>query len=158
MADATPEAKVTDPELLRLARKAWPKTWPGRDHLMVSAGNDRDVTARVGHDGEDDEGGLHITHPDETRRKAALHAALLVLAGEQPATTEPVSLVAGLELLSAREREVVGLLCKGTRLTAVAKALHISVHTARNHLKQSFRKLGVHSQNQLIATYGGRHG
>lgn len=151
-------AKVTDAELLRLARKAWPKTFHGRDHLVVSAGNARDVTARVGHDGEDDEGGLHITHPDAARRNAALHAALRALAGEQEQPAAAVDAThPELSALSPREREVVECLCKGMRLSEIAKDWGISLHTVRNHCKLVFQKLGVHSQNMLIATYGGRH-
>jgi PAS domain S-box-containing protein len=52
--------------------------------------------------------------------------------------------------LSVREREVVALLMAGERVPAIAKQLHISPHTVRNHLKSVFRKLGVGSQSELI--------
>jgi DNA-binding CsgD family transcriptional regulator len=52
--------------------------------------------------------------------------------------------------LSVREREVVALLMAGERAPAIAKQLHISPHTVRNHLKSVFRKLGVGSQSELI--------
>ena len=35
-------------------------------------------------------------------------------------------------------------------VTGVANTLHISLHTVRNHLKSIFRKLGVHSQVELV--------
>jgi DNA-binding NarL/FixJ family response regulator len=52
--------------------------------------------------------------------------------------------------VTTREREVVrGLICY-RRLARVADLLGISVHTARNHLKSVFRKLNVHSQDELL--------
>jgi DNA-binding CsgD family transcriptional regulator len=56
--------------------------------------------------------------------------------------------------LSQRERDVVNALCRGLRLTDIARVLGISNHTARNHLKHVFRKLGVHSQVELLSTIG----
>lgn len=52
--------------------------------------------------------------------------------------------------ITPREREIVcGLVCY-RRLSRVAEVLGISVHTARNHLKSVFRKLNVHSQDELL--------
>jgi DNA-binding CsgD family transcriptional regulator len=55
------------------------------------------------------------------------------------------------EDLSARQREVLHLLLRGDRPSAVAAALHLSTHTVRNYEKAIFRKLGVHSQSELIS-------
>jgi DNA-binding CsgD family transcriptional regulator len=52
--------------------------------------------------------------------------------------------------LSPREWELVQGLMSHQRLTTVAAALGISVHTARNHLKAVFRKMNVHSQHELL--------
>jgi DNA-binding NarL/FixJ family response regulator len=52
--------------------------------------------------------------------------------------------------LSAREKEVLYLIVDGQRLGQIAKALFISPHTVRNHLKVIFRKLDVHSQSELM--------
>jgi len=52
--------------------------------------------------------------------------------------------------VTAREKEVIrGLVCY-RRLGKVAHVLGISVHTARNHLKSIFRKLNLHSQDELL--------
>jgi DNA-binding CsgD family transcriptional regulator len=59
-----------------------------------------------------------------------------------------------LSSLSQRERDVVNALCRGLRLTEIARVLGISSHTARNHLKHVFRKLGVHSQVELLSWIG----
>jgi DNA-binding CsgD family transcriptional regulator len=55
-----------------------------------------------------------------------------------------------LELLSRRERDVVTHLMQGHRVVSIAELLEVSEHTVRNHLKSIFRKLGVHSQAELV--------
>jgi two-component system, probable response regulator PhcQ len=55
-----------------------------------------------------------------------------------------------LDQLSKREREIVETLLGEGSVTGVATSLHISLHTVRNHLKSIFRKLGVHSQVELV--------
>lgn len=55
-----------------------------------------------------------------------------------------------LDQLSRREREIVETLLNEGSVTGVASTLHISLHTVRNHLKSIFRKLGVHSQVELV--------
>ncbi len=52
--------------------------------------------------------------------------------------------------LSPREKENLEHLMNGLRVPAIAKILHISQHTVRNHLKAIYRKLGVSSQSDLI--------
>jgi DNA-binding NarL/FixJ family response regulator len=52
--------------------------------------------------------------------------------------------------LSPREREVVAALVRHGRVARVATALHISTHTARNHLKTIYQKLDVHSIDELF--------
>ena len=55
-----------------------------------------------------------------------------------------------LDSLSRREREIVDCLLNEGSVGGVASSLHISLHTVRNHLKSIFRKLGVHSQVELV--------
>jgi len=52
--------------------------------------------------------------------------------------------------LSDREREVLSHLMSGARVPAIAKALFISPHTVRGHLKSVFRKVGVANQSELV--------
>jgi DNA-binding NarL/FixJ family response regulator len=52
--------------------------------------------------------------------------------------------------ITPREREIVRALISHRRLARVADVLGISVHTARNHLKSVFRKLNLHSQDELL--------
>jgi DNA-binding CsgD family transcriptional regulator len=59
----------------------------------------------------------------------------------------------GVATLSAREREVFDLLARGHRPNEIGRALFISAHTVRKHVKLIFRKLGVHSQIELMRRY-----
>lgn len=56
----------------------------------------------------------------------------------------------GLSALSRREMEVMRRLVNNARVSTIARVLHLSPHTVRNHLKTIYRKLGVHSQTELI--------
>jgi PAS domain S-box-containing protein len=53
--------------------------------------------------------------------------------------------------LSSRQWEVVRRLVRGERVPAIAQQMYLSQGTVRNHLAAVFRKLGVHSQQELIA-------
>ena len=54
------------------------------------------------------------------------------------------------ESLTRRERDVLQLLLDGRRVSSIARSLYLSPHTVRNHLKSIFRKLGAHSQSELL--------
>jgi DNA-binding NarL/FixJ family response regulator len=54
------------------------------------------------------------------------------------------------ERLSRREREILRAVSSGQRVASIARLLAISPHTVRNHLKAIFRKVGVHSQVELL--------
>jgi DNA-binding CsgD family transcriptional regulator len=56
----------------------------------------------------------------------------------------------GLDRLSPREREIVRRLLVGERVPTIARQLGLSASTVRNHLSRIYRKVGVHSQVQLI--------
>lgn len=56
-----------------------------------------------------------------------------------------------IDKLSQREQTVLDLFVHGKRVAEVSEALHISVHTARNHRKSIFSKLGVRSQVELMS-------
>ncbi len=58
-----------------------------------------------------------------------------------------------LAALSAREADVLRALVAGRRVRDIARSLGISLHTARNHLKAVLRKLGAHSQSELIERF-----
>lgn len=52
--------------------------------------------------------------------------------------------------LTKREKEVILKLLEGGRVATIATLFGVSPRTVSNHLKSSFRKLGVHSQAELI--------
>ena len=53
---------------------------------------------------------------------------------------------------SERQLEIIERLVKGERVPTIARGLYLSQSTVRNHLSAVFRKVGVHSQEQLLAT------
>jgi DNA-binding NarL/FixJ family response regulator len=56
----------------------------------------------------------------------------------------------GLELLSARERQVVQYLAAGMTNRDIAESLGLSRHTVKNYLFRIFDKLGVSSRTELL--------
>ncbi len=54
------------------------------------------------------------------------------------------------EPLSHRETEVLRMLVSGKSTKEIAEALMISTNTAKTHIKNVYRKFGVHSRNLLI--------
>jgi len=57
--------------------------------------------------------------------------------------------------LSARQWEVVSRLVRGERVVTIAAEMYLSQSTVRNHLSAIFRKVGVHSQQELLALWRG---
>jgi PAS domain S-box-containing protein len=70
--------------------------------------------------------------------------------GSTGTVADPIPQHPDLDLLSRRERDVVTHLLQGHRVVSIAELLGVSEHTVRNHLKSIFRKLGVHSQAELV--------
>lgn len=56
----------------------------------------------------------------------------------------------GIELLSARERQVIQHVAGGMTNREIAKALDLSPHTVKNYLFRIFDKLGVSSRTELL--------
>lgn len=55
--------------------------------------------------------------------------------------------------LSARELEVLELICRGDTNAAVGQALNISPLTVKNHLQRIFKKIGVSNRTQAATKY-----
>jgi DNA-binding CsgD family transcriptional regulator len=103
-------------------------------------------------------GGLDALHRSLADGVASELAQSWSNARPEGVSSEVPSAGTDLSSLSQRERDVVNALCRGLRLSDIAKVLGISNHTARNHLKHVFRKLGVHSQVELLSMIGRRTG
>ena len=53
--------------------------------------------------------------------------------------------------LSSREAEVLALLLEGLTSHPIAELLHVSVSTAKSHIYNIYKKMGLHTQGELIA-------
>jgi PAS domain S-box-containing protein len=71
-------------------------------------------------------------------------------------TGKPTSDVS-VEKLTAREREVLGLICQGVGDATISKRLNLSSNTVRNHVSALYRKLGVHRRSEAVI-WGREHG
>jgi DNA-binding CsgD family transcriptional regulator len=63
--------------------------------------------------------------------------------------------IPGFEQLSLRELEIITRMLHGDRVPTIAKGLHVSHSTVRNHLSKIYRKVGVRSQVELIEALRG---
>ncbi|MFT3805859.1 ATP-binding protein [Arenimonas sp.] len=85
---------------------------------------------------------------DAERVRKSLHAAgVRGLPRGQRASTQ-----ANPHALTAREMEILGLLCAGLRNAQIAERLHRSVRTVDHHVAAVFAKLGVATRAEAIAT------
>ena len=73
----------------------------------------------------------------------------VVLEPARPAEVLPI--IGQAHQLTAREQEVFTLLLRGTPDKQIAQELVVSAHTAREHVRNVQRKLGVRSRNELQA-------
>lgn len=60
-----------------------------------------------------------------------------------------------IDQLLPRERDVLRLLIEEQSTRAIASALFVSVNTVKTHVRAVYRKLGVHSRAELLASLGG---
>ena len=68
------------------------------------------------------------------------------IARPEHATTTPD----GLDELTPREREVLGLIARGQNNGEIAQALHLSPLTAKTHVSRILMKLGARDRVQLV--------
>jgi DNA-binding NarL/FixJ family response regulator len=55
-----------------------------------------------------------------------------------------------IDLLTVREREVLGLICKGKGDVEMSRELKLSQNTVRNHVASLYRKIGVNRRSAAI--------
>ncbi|MCK1620280.1 response regulator transcription factor [Bradyrhizobium sp. 159] len=63
---------------------------------------------------------------------------------------QPNPSVADIELLTDREREILGLICQGKSDLHMSEQLHLSQNTIRNHVASVYRKIGVNRRSAAI--------
>jgi DNA-binding CsgD family transcriptional regulator len=54
------------------------------------------------------------------------------------------------DVLSDREREVLGLICEGVSDADMSRTLQLSPNTVRNHIASLYRKIGVNRRSSAI--------
>jgi DNA-binding NarL/FixJ family response regulator len=87
-------------------------------------------------------GGEALLSPGLTRR---------LIARLTEATASPRLNTDALDQLTAREKEIVGLVAHGLSNTDIAAALTISHATAKTHVSRAMAKLGARDRAQLVA-------
>ena len=88
-------------------------------------------------------GGESLLSPKAT---SALIARLL----SQPQDGSPDAISADLDVLTAREREVVALVAHGLSNDEIAGRLYLSPLTAKTHVNRAMTKLGARDRAQLV--------
>jgi len=88
---------------------------------------------------------------DKWQARDVLHAIHLASRGlhVMPPTSIEHRDVAGPELLTPREADVLELLQSGRTNAEIAQSLHVSVETVRTHARRVYRKLGVRTRREL---------
>jgi len=158
---ADPRGAVTSAERARLRRRlkrladaATPLTVT----LQLAVEHTVTTTAHVQRHPRDDgdcfvaliPGVERLRDPTDRRPEHRLDAIVAHLAATDAPDAPDARLSRGIRQLSPREREILDLLLDGLRVGPIGRRLAISPHTVRNHIKAIFRKLGVHSQADLL--------
>lgn len=84
-------------------------------------------------------------------------------AGHVAAVLDPASpgevapIVVAAHGLTTREAEVAALVARGAGTAEIARRVHLSPHTVRDHVKAILRKVGVSSRGELVATLFAEH-
>ena len=61
------------------------------------------------------------------------------------------------ELLTGREREVIGLVAAGLSNREIAETMTLSINSIKSYIRSAYRKIGVGSRSQAVL-WGVRHG
>lgn len=96
---------------------------------------------------------INLAMKDPTWFSASVAKRLRSVRGDAP-TAE---VAAKLDRLTARERQVLELICQGRSGPEIAGLVSVAKNTVRNHVSGLYKKLGVHSRAELIV-WAKRHG
>ena len=147
------DAHMPGPDLsttLRAVRAASPAT----KVLMLSADTRRETISEALEAGADG-----FLAKDASSRQVAGHIRALVdgkggvVAAAEPAArpARDPSVDLRVRTLSAREREILGLLANGWSNRRIAEECFLSLNTVRTHVQNVLVKLGVHSKLEAVA-------
>lgn len=64
--------------------------------------------------------------------------------------SQPAPQASDLYLLTAREREILALICEGRTDVEMGRMLNLSQNTVRNHVASLFRKIGVNRRSAAV--------
>jgi DNA-binding CsgD family transcriptional regulator len=96
--------------------------------------------------------GLAVTNPEpETGAASPSHRDLAARGGDVLGGVDRFQFSTPTGRFSARQSEILTRLLRGEQVQDIAHALCLSPSTVRNHLTAIYRKLGVHSQAELLA-------
>ena len=121
---------------------------------MQSSSMSRSASGRVPEAGL---GGRHAADREAEERALVAAAMLLTAAGYRVDPMPPAATarhragLAGLPALTARERQVAGLLVEGASNKLIARRLEISVHTAKFHVAAVLEKLHARNRSDAVA-------
>ena len=148
------DAHMPGPDLattLRAVRASSPAT----KVLMLSADTRRETIAGALEAGAD---GFLATDASSRQVAGAIRSLVEGKGGSVVAAAEPPSRLAldpsvdlRVRTLSAREREILGLLANGWSNRRIAEECYLSLNTVRTHVQNVLVKLGVHSKLEAVA-------
>jgi DNA-binding CsgD family transcriptional regulator len=88
--------------------------------------------------------GRAIRSVDRSTKTLERASALLARTANEPVVPPNPAL----DSLRPREQTILGLYAEGLSAEAIGRMLFISPHTVRTHVKNAFRRLGVHSREE----------
>lgn len=146
--DALPVVSIGD----LLGSKDWHRTALYQEYFRP-AGLEHEISVKLGHPA----GQTHVLLFDRGPGADFDERDHLVLRLLRPHLDAAVHRLAGppTPRLTAREREVLALVGAGLTNRAIARRLHVSPHTVRKHLENTFARLGVHSRTAAVARLAG---
>ncbi|MEU0556877.1 response regulator transcription factor [Dactylosporangium sp. NPDC006015] len=95
---------------------------------------------------------IRTVHRGEQLLSPAATRALIArfLSEPAPAARRRLDAAPLVDLLTGREREIVGLVATGLSNDEIAAHLRVSPHTVKTHINRSMTKLGAHDRAQLV--------
>lgn len=94
-----------------------------------------------------DDGGVLTLHASSTTAQDGTVAVIV----DRARQVEVGAMLVDAYGLTPRQRDVLGLLLLGRSMTQIARSLDISEHTANDHRKAIYRRVGVSSRSELAA-------